>query len=430
MKAGAGFWAGATAFASAPFSVTPAGVFKATSATITGNVTANSGLIGGFTVNSTEGLYSGTGTTRVQMKAGAGFWAGATAFADAPFRVSPAGVLVASNATITGTVTASAGAIGGWTIGATTISSTGVKMKSGASASLAFGATPPTSPTAGTGIYINKTGLFGLNANVQQAYINSTGQLIAGAGAAQADVNGFTVIPTTAWNNVHSFKIATANGATVYAGFGGYLDGVDTYAGIQMPALTSRNSFAVIKADAPTGNTSEIMLDACSADFGHITVVLKAKGAGDSSISLNNAPVIISKGLNVGSATGAGTGDVAYSGALKSYKNGTLYAGYAFVPLTTPLTSTAWDGNAYSTTAKTLIDLSAVFGAPAGIKAILAFVVVRDSGSATGDTWLILGPTSANWIGMQQIVLGRQMTPMIGNLLSCLATRMATYFTN
>jgi len=36
----------------------------------------------------------------------------------------------------------------------------------------------------------------------------------------------------------------------------------------------------------------------------------------------------------------------------------------------TPLTSTAWDGgDAFSTTAKTLIDLSAVFGVPAGVKA-------------------------------------------------------------
>lgn len=54
--------------------------------------------------------------------------------------------------------------------------------------------------------------------------------------------------------------------------------------------------------------------------------------------------------------------------------------------LTTPLTSTAWDGDARSTTAKTLIDLSAVFGAPAGIKAISAYIYLRDSGSATSNT--------------------------------------------
>ena len=45
---------------------------------MTGTICALCGVIGGFTVSSTEGLYAGTGATRVQMKAGAGFWAGAT----------------------------------------------------------------------------------------------------------------------------------------------------------------------------------------------------------------------------------------------------------------------------------------------------------------------------------------------------------------
>jgi hypothetical protein len=53
--------------------------------------------------------------------------------------------------------------------------------------------------------------------------------------------------------------------------------------------------------------------------------------------------------------------------------------------LTSPLTSTAWDGAAFSTTAKTLIDLSTVFGAPAGVKAILVQLLARDSGSANSN---------------------------------------------
>ena len=68
--------------------------------------------------------------------------------------------------------------------------------------------------------------------------------------------------------------------------------------------------------------------------------------------------------------------------------------------LQVPLTSTSWDGDGFSTTAKTLIDLSAVFGVPAGVKAVLLFVWVRDSGSATNDTYLILGPTNSNLVGM------------------------------
>ena len=64
--------------------------------------------------------------------------------------------------------------------------------------------------------------------------------------------------------------------------------------------------------------------------------------------------------------------------------------------LTTPLTSTAWDGDAFSTTAKTLIDLSSVFGVPAGVKAILVRMAARDSGSyANSGLYISLSPTNA-----------------------------------
>ncbi len=66
---------------------------------------------------------------------------------------------------------------------------------------------------------------------------------------------------------------------------------------------------------------------------------------------------------------------------------------HEWVYLQTPLTSVDWDGNTYSTTAKTLIDLSAVFGAPAGIRAILVQISIRDIDS-TGpdDNFIILSP--------------------------------------
>lgn len=71
---------------------------------------------------------------------------------------------------------------------------------------------------------------------------------------------------------------------------------------------------------------------------------------------------------------------------------GVEYNAYAFVPLTSRLTSTSWDGDAYSTTAKTLINLNSVFGVPAGVRAVLASVFLRDSGSAANACWLILSP--------------------------------------
>ena len=60
--------------------------------------------------------------------------------------------------------------------------------------------------------------------------------------------------------------------------------------------------------------------------------------------------------------------------------------------LTTHLTSNSWDGDSFSTTAKTKIDLSDVFGVPAGVKAVLVRLAARDSGSAAYDAYLGLSP--------------------------------------
>jgi hypothetical protein len=86
------FYAGRTYAnrASAPFRVDTAGGLYATN-----------GNVAGFVISYIEGLYSGAGATRVQMKAGAGFWAGATSIGDAPFRVTNAGALTATNVSIT-----------------------------------------------------------------------------------------------------------------------------------------------------------------------------------------------------------------------------------------------------------------------------------------------------------------------------------------
>ena len=97
--------------ASAPFRVSAVGALVATSATISGEITATTGTIGGFTVSAAEGLYAGADATRVQMKPGVGFWAGATAFGSAPFRVSQAGQLVCSNIQITGAGSTWGGAV-------------------------------------------------------------------------------------------------------------------------------------------------------------------------------------------------------------------------------------------------------------------------------------------------------------------------------
>jgi len=95
----------------------------------------------------------------------------------------------------------------------------------------------------------------------------------------------------------------------------------------------------------------------------------------------------IGGGLYVGqTGVDPASDNIYYDGVLVSQKNSTSYTGYIFIPLTTALTSTSWDGDSFSTTAKTKIDLSAVFGAPAGIKAALIRLAALDSASAASTT--------------------------------------------
>ena len=64
-----------------------------------------------------------------------------------------------------------------------------------------------------------------------------------------------------------------------------------------------------------------------------------------------------------------------------------------FHPLSTPLTSTSWDGDAFSTNSRTAIDLNSVFSVPAGAKAVSVFIQARDSGSYSSNPYFLLAPT-------------------------------------
>ena len=61
--------------------------------------------------------------------------------------------------------------------------------------------------------------------------------------------------------------------------------------------------------------------------------------------------------------------------------------------LQVPLTSTAWDGDAKTTGNNGIIDLSAVFGVPAGVKAIIVLMKFNDE---TANVQVGLGPSSTH----------------------------------
>lgn len=122
-------WAGAEAPGSAPFRLGKDGKLHATNAEITGKITsteadiqgkvkATSGEIGGWQIE-TGRMYTGSGAGRVVLATNDdtyALWAGAEAAAGAPFRVGKNGKMFATDAEITGKVTADGGSIGGWAV--------------------------------------------------------------------------------------------------------------------------------------------------------------------------------------------------------------------------------------------------------------------------------------------------------------------------
>jgi len=96
---------------------------------VRGNISATTGTVGGFTIGSTD-LIAGDGATRVSLSTDDGISLGNNTFASAPFRVTRAGALSATGATITGAITATSLTLSGITIPKTDLA-TGVQTSLG-----------------------------------------------------------------------------------------------------------------------------------------------------------------------------------------------------------------------------------------------------------------------------------------------------------
>lgn len=129
------FWAGSDTAGSAPFRVSNSGKLTAKNANISGTITANNGTIGGYTIDSYTLKGDDVGMSSNSAYA---FWAGSSTDKDAPFKVGHNGWLYASNANITGTISATKGKIGGYTIGDYILSGSTVGMCSNVNVEWAF----------------------------------------------------------------------------------------------------------------------------------------------------------------------------------------------------------------------------------------------------------------------------------------------------
>lgn len=163
------------------------------------SVTITGGNLAGLTISSTDLTATSGGNTTIVSSGSTAFTSGPTA--SPTFTVTQAGLLTSTSALIAG-----------WDIDATTISSTGVTMTSGAGASLAFGATPPTGVSTGTGVYMDATGIYGLSANTQNFIISATDGSIT---SILGTVGGWSVVSGYIYNLQSGTPTATPNDGVV-----------------------------------------------------------------------------------------------------------------------------------------------------------------------------------------------------------------------
>jgi hypothetical protein len=290
------------------------------------------------------------------------------------------GALSAATGSFSGAITASSGSI------------SGPLTMSGASSSISIGATPPTSATVGTGIWLDITGLHGLASNVVQAKFDAvTGKITAGAEAVTLDALGITVKVASGEVSVGgaSNSIDFTNSAGT-VNLGGMVKVLDTF--------SSSNDTEIYS----TGDANAAVY--LHAFYGANSSYVYVKNDRVDVYSKTNINLMAVDNLQFNSTTFL---DNTFNATFNSlYING--YRTYTFVPLDTPLTSTSFDGDAFSTVGtSTLIDLSAVFGVPAGVKAVLADVSIRDSAAwGAGEYRLDLGPSSTYYYAFRAACYG------------------------
>ena len=353
----------------------------------------------------------------------------------------------------------------------------------GGDAAIAIGFTPPSGSSVGTGLWLDRTGLYAVNSGIQEIVLNQ-GELVFGYRVIDEYVSPpeptlpeqarnwgklnntgikFDLIynplslgikvPMPRGNKIqwvdyyhgapdkHYFDI----GAEVQGEFSDYLFGTITAYNFSYPDVADAYADARIVTSSRLGETSQIIvasgkgndgiyfsspnnsiignlnpwqklltfLNSLTYDTYYFTIQyvsstsirISRTGYGDitswfptgTKIKFTQTTVkyfyVLSATYSGGYTTitlnGGGTYTVADASISDFYyshaavADGMPFGSSTFIPLTTPLTSTSWDGDSFSTTAKTKIDLSAVFGVPAGVKAVQVRLFCQDSASSS-----------------------------------------------
>ena len=143
--------------------------------------------------------------------------------------------------------------------------------------------------------------------------------LKGGANNVTLDSTGIEIVAPTSEAALNAYKFK--NGSTSNAsGFYGYGDASNNGAGVLVNSITSKNSYVSIVATSPAATTAQAYV-AASNTSRSATITLTADASRTIDISSTNTnisgTVNATGGLNVGSATGAATGEIKASASIR-----------------------------------------------------------------------------------------------------------------
>lgn len=156
----------------------------------------------------------------------------------------------------------------------------------GASGAITIGTTAPTSATVGTGIWIDRTGIYSLDSNVQQTTLTLSG-LTAGGGKAIVDVLGFSIIaPASSPTSAEGYKFYDSLGLEIG---GMYAEGTGLSGQIlEIRALANLGySQIFLDSQAPSAADSFLTLRAIS-DTTSIILELESNSTGNNIIKISD----------------------------------------------------------------------------------------------------------------------------------------------
>lgn len=201
-----------------------------------------------------------------------GVWMGKVSGSNYSFRVgitNGAGALTAGmkwdaatdTLTVIGTVTATAGAIGGWSITSTDIRNTAANVMLRGAGNLAFGTTPPTSASAGTGLFGDSTGWTGLLSNVVQAKFDaSNGAITFGAGAGTLNASGLSITNGSSAANTIKFLTGSETTARFLSVWASNISSTEVRSEIPTGGNTSGHALMLLSSRGNVGGGADLQL--------------------------------------------------------------------------------------------------------------------------------------------------------------------------